>query len=341
MSEQRYTLLCEDFLDVTPTESRVHAIVTDPPYLYGGAARSKAMMGREWDAADDPVQWHRNWLKHADGFLRPGGFVVSFAAGRTYHWLAMAAELEGYTIHPMLHWVRTNTMPKAADFLKKWEKKIPPEQLDYMKQLFGGMKYGTQSLKPSVEPILLAQKPYDGSVLNSVHTHGAGLLNVQDTVSADGSYPGNWLVTGLDLQDAITAFGPWVRSFYVGDHDIEFTRWVVLPTAGAKERDLGLEGVVPEVVGGMSARADGSLDGKITKRRNRSIAVKPLALMQWLIRLTVPPGGSLIDPFAGSGSTGVAALKEGRRPDLVEREERIFSIAEMRLSYNKQAELLI
>lgn len=49
--------------------------------------------------------------------------------------------------------------------------------------------------------------------------------------------------------------------------------------------------------------------------------VKPLALMRWLIRLTVPPGGTVLDPFAGTGTTGIAALAEGRKAILIEADE--------------------
>jgi len=48
--------------------------------------------------------------------------------------------------------------------------------------------------------------------------------------------------------------------------------------------------------------------------------VKPVALMRWLVRLSTPPGGTVLDPFAGSGTTGVACLAEGFNAVLIERE---------------------
>src|SRR5262249_7944691 len=59
--------------------------------------------------------------------------------------------------------------------------------------------------------------------------------------------------------------------------------------------------------------------------------VKPTALMQWLCRLITPPGGTIIDPHMGSGSTGKAALREGFRFVGIEREERYFNIAVTRI----------
>ena len=47
-------------------------------------------------------------------------------------------------------------------------------------------------------------------------------------------------------------------------------------------------------------------------RRNPHPTVKPLALMRWLVRLVVPPGGGVLDPFAGSGTTGIACALEDR-----------------------------
>ena len=59
--------------------------------------------------------------------------------------------------------------------------------------------------------------------------------------------------------------------------------------------------------------------------------VKPLALMQWLVRLVTPPGGLVLDPFAGSGTTGEAALLEGMRAILVERDEQYLPLIAARL----------
>lgn len=68
--------------------------------------------------------------------------------------------------------------------------------------------------------------------------------------------------------------------------------------------------------------------------------VKPLALMQWLVDLVTPPGGVVLDPFAGSGTTGVAAIAEGRQPVLIEKEPHYVRIIEHRLSEPIQPTLL-
>jgi DNA modification methylase len=61
--------------------------------------------------------------------------------------------------------------------------------------------------------------------------------------------------------------------------------------------------------------------------------VKPLALMRWLCRLVTPPGGTILDPFCGSGSTGCAAVLEGFRFLGIEREAEYVAIAERRIAH--------
>ena len=64
---------------------------------------------------------------------------------------------------------------------------------------------------------------------------------------------------------------------------------------------------------------------------NTHPTVKPTTLMRWLIRLVTPPGGIILDPFGGSGSTGVAARAEGVRCILIEREAEYLDIIRQRL----------
>ena len=68
-------------------------------------------------------------------------------------------------------------------------------------------------------------------------------------------------------------------------------------------------------------------------RRNIHPTVKPVSLMRWLVALATPPGGVILDPFAGSASTGVAAVMEGRVFLGIEREARYIDIACARLTH--------
>jgi site-specific DNA-methyltransferase (adenine-specific) len=118
-----------------------------------------------------------------------------------------------------------------------------------------------------------------------------------------------------DRQPGTTDTGSAARFFYCAK-------------ASAKDRDEGVAGVA----GGMSGRRDGSM-GSITMRKNTHPTVKPTDLMRYLCRLVTPPGGIVLDPFMGSGSTGKAAILEGFQFIGIERETEYLAIAEARISH--------
>jgi site-specific DNA-methyltransferase (adenine-specific) len=100
------------------------------------------------------------------------------------------------------------------------------------------------------------------------------------------------------------------------------SRYFYCPKAGSKERDAGLEHWPTLSPAELTGRADSDAPGtrnprsgasasKSGGRRNPHPTVKPLALMRWLCKLVTPPGGFILDPFAGSGTTGCAAALEG------------------------------
>jgi site-specific DNA-methyltransferase (adenine-specific) len=74
------------------------------------------------------------------------------------------------------------------------------------------------------------------------------------------------------------------------------------------------------------------MDGaRVSTRANIHPTVKSVALMRWLVTLVTPVGGVVLDPFCGSGSTGVAALADGFRFAGVEREKEYYDIARGRI----------
>ena len=83
----------------------------------------------------------------------------------------------------------------------------------------------------------------------------------------------------------------------------------------------------------MQGRHDGSLSGAVVKRANTHPTVKPIALMRYLVRMVTPPDGTVLDPFAGSGSTLCAAALEGFDHIGVEREEEYVTIARARVAH--------
>lgn len=94
-------------------------------------------------------------------------------------------------------------------------------------------------------------------------------------------------------------------------------RFFYCAKASKADRDEGLSAFVPQAFvqfqtgNGESGKASSLSDGRETQYRNTHPTVKPEALMRWLVRLITPPGGRVLDPFTGSGSTGKAAVLEG------------------------------
>jgi site-specific DNA-methyltransferase (adenine-specific) len=84
-----------------------------------------------------------------------------------------------------------------------------------------------------------------------------------------------------------------------------------VPKPGKQERNAGLDGLPKQQGGSYEGRADGSLGQKTAAAANVHPTVKPLALMRWLVRLVTPPGGTVLEPFAGSGTTLMACVLEG------------------------------
>jgi site-specific DNA-methyltransferase (adenine-specific) len=222
------------------------------------------------------------------------------------------------------------------------------------------------TLKPAWEPIILAQKPHEGSAAANCVTHGAGALRVgacRIAAVEDLTRKCNGLREGGTLNAAHdgslrtpgvygSVEGRWPANIALDeeaaaalDEQSGFRRPGEMP---AKRSDVGYQGraagtrgerVVLDAGGGASrffycAKAnkgdrDEGLDGDA---RNRHPTVKPEALMRWLSRLVCPPWGELLDPFAGSGSTGKAAALEGLRATLVEREPDFAEVARARVA---------
>ena len=221
--------------------------------------------------------------------------------------------------------------------------------------------WGT-ALKPALEPITVARKPLVGTVAANVLAHGTGALNVDGCrVPMNGEV----VVTGQGTSDAIYGGGKGLRPADMGTQ--QFTshdagRWPAnLIHDGSGEALAGFPetksgGYPPE--GGQ--RSQVSTYGKPTARGEQKFTssegsaarffycakaskkdrgdgnshptVKPTDLMAYLCRLVTPPGGVVLDPFMGSGSTGKAAHAEGFNFIGIERDPDYFRIASDRIA---------
>jgi hypothetical protein len=196
--------------------------------------------------------------------------------------------------------------------------------------------WGT-ALKPALEPITVARKPLVGTVAENVLEHGTGALNVDGCrVATDDVLPkmsGKAILGGSsDGWDR-----PWkndpnglARRQAAADAAIEKAN-----TLGRWPANLIHDGS-EEVVGLLNDAARFFYCPKASKADrgddNNHPTVKPTDLMRYLCRLVTPPGGTVLDPFAGSGSTGKAAALEGFRFIGIEREAEYVEIARARIA---------
>lgn len=415
-----------NMLDDTAVNS-IDSIVTDPPYELG-------FMNKSWDntgIAFNPETW-----KKCYEVLKPGGYLLAFGGSRTYHRIACAIEDAGFEIRDCIMYVYGSGFPKSMDIAKAMEAHITygsshstkPRQIEQdgdgepyqLKGKNNGILGETRiyerkefspssdfakkwqgcgtALKPGYEPIIVARKPFTGSLVNNILKYGVGGINVDECriatdelkskkftvpdindagknnekagsinkvgfnlVGTDkrleyqcnniGRFPANVIHDGSDevlamfptgeangsltkqyqCDNAIYSAMPPRNEFQsYGDdgsaaryfqkcaysdkddeHDFPVT--IYSAKASTEDRDEGLEGLA--VNDGRNKPIDNAFQRGETIRKNTHPTVKPTELMQYLIRLVTPKGGTILDCFMGSGSTGKAAMFENRERD--------------------------
>lgn len=191
--------------------------------------------------------------------------------------------------------------------------------------------WGT-TLKPAFEPIVVARKPLVGTVASTVLAYGTGALNIDACRTAAGQdYRDKCAsVVGLDSNRNGDAYGEWTGVRQDSAH--QAGRWptnVVLDdaTANVLDEQSGTSRFFP--VFHWEAKAPTSERPKVNGVAHPT--VKPLSLMRWLVRLVTPPGGVVLDPFFGTGTTGQAARAEGFQCIGIEREDAHLDLIRARL----------
>ena len=130
---------CREVLAELQTDS-IHAVVTDPPYEIGFMGKAHDKSGVAYD-----VDMWREVLR----VLKPGGHLLAFGGTRTYHRMAVAVEDAGFEIRDSVMWIHGQGWPKSK-----------------------------HQLKPAHEPIVMARKPFTGSLVSNLLGHGTGAINV-------------------------------------------------------------------------------------------------------------------------------------------------------------------
>jgi len=216
--------------------------------------------------------------------------------------------------------------------------------------------WGT-ALKPALEPIVLARKPLAGTVAANVLQHGTGALNIDASRVGTGKDKGIWPISERRHDDVTstlpptptdTSKGRWPANVIVdGSEEVVGAFPETGASSGrprnngdfksvAKGRDLPHVTHGHDDAGGSAARFFYSAKADAADRcGSKHPTVKPVDLMAYLVRLVTPPGGVTLDPFAGSGSTGMACLREGFDCILIEREAQYVADIHKRLAHVK------
>ena len=305
------------------------SIVTDPPY-------GIEFLGKDWDKDTGAMETWQECLR----VLKPGGYILAFSAARTYHNLATNIESAGFEIRDQIMWLYGSGFPKAQDMGKTIDKRAGKKDPNYgsnkhsgivtegqgrkdyrclvcnktlgswikdCKEEDCGQRYNYQTeeaqqwagwktaLKPAHEPIVMARKPFKGSCIDNVLKHGTGALNIdgsrvgmmtEEEVKRSGkSTNGIFMKGGVDWSEGKEPEGRY-PSNVIGEVT-DYQKYFYCPKVGRAERHTNGEA------------------------ENNHPTVKPVELMKYLVKLVTPEGGIVLDPFNGSGSTGMACVELG------------------------------
>ena len=445
--EKDYELYKGTMQDVLSTfkKNSIDSIVCDPPYELN-------FMNKGWD--NSGVAFQPDTWKHCYDVLKEGGYLLAFGGSRTFHRIAVAIEDAGFEIRDTIMWLYGSGFPKSLNIGLAIDKKngVESEIIGYetgtspdfkdvgkkQKEILGVSKlsfgqvenserkklpiYKAQNewqgwgtcLKPAYEPVIVARKPFKGSLVDNVIKNGVGGLNIDEcrvafentpnpatnplyrkqanyklpekgqksngavnfTSSKNetnelGRFPANVILTYDETDfDEVCGGMPDTKSTTttmpnLSDKNAESgiysklnaeriehlggfndsgsaSRYFYCAKASKKDRDEGLdlfeEKQKPEYC---LAYHNGEKRNENAVRKNIHPTVKPVDLMQYLVRLVTPKNATILDCFMGSGSTGKAVMFENRERNAnykfigVEMTEEYLPICQSRIDYAK------
>jgi|CZKG01.1.fsa_nt_gi site-specific DNA-methyltransferase (adenine-specific) len=296
-------------------DASVDAIVTDPPYGidFAGEAwdgddirRVAGSSGDRLGAGEAFERWTAVWAAEARRVLKPGGHLIAFGATRTFHRLVVGVEDAGLEVRDQLLWLYAQGLPKS-------------------RRLPDGL---ATTLKPAYEPILLARAPMVGTAPRNLERWGTGAMNTE-AARVNGYWPAHLTLSHTPICTEARCTSECPASLIdAARPDLRPSRLFFCAKASKQEREAGCEQLPTQSVKLYNGRHHPA-----RLRRNTHRTVKPIALMRWLVALVTPVGGVVLDPFAGSGTTGLAAVLEDRLFFGIEREGEYVDIACARLTH--------
>jgi site-specific DNA-methyltransferase (adenine-specific) len=349
----------------------IDAIVTDPPYGLG-------FMGKKWDSLPPGPEVAEQMYR----VLRPAHYLMAFGGTRTWHRLAVALEDAGFDIRDTLMWLYGSGFPKGKGNLKPaWEpiilcrkpgKGVRALGIDECRVLRAaddasgwsqtGSKASENRAMSGANYARLPKPDASGRwPANLILDEEAGAMLDEQSGERRSSGIFEPHGDGSRLENGVTFGGTNRPGSMFGDSG-GASRFFYCPKASRSERNAGCEGLDVSQAHNLSSnacarcgkrvKANGSGDKcecgldrvtvQLPKPGNGHPTVKPIALMSWLIKLIASPGATVLDPFMGSGTTGVAAVQEGRDFIGIEREAEYLAIAEARVAHaSKQLALAV
>lgn len=350
----------------------VDAVVTDPPYdLVATAKRfgkknsapaqygrdgamsrlSGGFMGCQWDATE--IAFRPETWDTVKSILRPGGFLLAFGGTRTCHRMTCAIEDSGFVIQDCILWLYGSGFPKRKDTLKPAYEPIVVAYNPGGKRTLQAdeCRIGTNSGEGWNGGI--RRKPMEGDsrscidlgMFNPNGRNGEPSANQRYTANGSvnfsmtpgprggdqkGRWPANICHDGSDeVMEAFAVFGETGGRSKNNEYDFRDSN-----NNNAVHVTNNIKSGVHFSDSGTAARFFySSKAGAEDRFGSRHPTVKPLELMKWLVPLVTPKNGTVLDPFAGSGTTGIAAFATGRDAILIEQEPQYVSDIRERIAF--------
>lgn len=314
------------------------------------ASMSAGKYNMELSAKQSFQEFSRQWAVEALRVLKPGAHMLVFCGPRTYHRMASGVEDAGFEIRDQLQWLFGSGFPKSSNQKGDW-------------------KGWGSALKPANEPIVLARKPLEKgfTLAQNVLKWGCGALNIDgsristsDKLSfgsreiGDGTKyspmpkhrqtpgeqhtQGRWPANILFDEEAAAVLDEQASSQKLGRSGGNKSEKII----SDENSESNMFGKNSHIKPGINSYSDSGgasrffYVAKASKKdrgeNNGHPTVKPTKLMEYLCKLITPPNGTVLDPFTGSGSTGVAAVGLGFNFIGCEMNEEYVEIAKRRIA---------
>lgn len=335
------------------------------------ARASKGFMGQKWDGSDienDPEFW-----KLVKDVMLPGAYLVAFSSPRTYHLMTTAIEMAGFVIHPMIGWCYGSGMPKAhrthVPGFEGWRhggqaRKPALEPICIAQKPFSEKTAKLNIIVHGVGAVNIDDCRVEGGRWPAnLITDGSAEVERLFPEAVGAIAPVKGTEPSSITKDIYGKFSKRVPGQFYGDQSGSAMRFFEqyrplcyeCGDSGVKYTEMQCIGDSPSLE--LCPYCDGqSLDptpfeddpllyvpkaNKQDRAGSSHPTVKPISLIRSLIRHVTPPGGTVLDPFAGSGTTGQAARDENVSAILMEMEKPYASFIRRRLDLPLTADDLL